>query len=215
MASVANALTAVDPERALALANDAEQAARANTNHDNRIQTLITVAEALAAVNPERALALTTEAEQSARTSSNPSTRAHTQVPQALAALAQGLALVGQRHRAEQAALNITDPKVRAQTLGASSPPEMLARAGQWNRAHQIALRIAIPIVRARLYAVIAQALAAEDPDRALALAIEAEQTASTRTTRKNQSWVLIEIGRAFRPVGPVGSRPANRPPHH
>jgi hypothetical protein len=90
-----------------------------------------------------------------------------------------------QTHRAEALARSITDPNMQARAL--TSVVEALAQAGQWDHAEQTARTITNPNMQAWALTTVAKALAKTDPNRAAALATDAERItppSSTPTAR-------------------------------
>ena len=175
------AAEAGDPDRAKALAGQAEAAARAITSPSQRARTLSTLAVAAAETgDPDRAKALAGQAEAAARAITSPSQRART-----LSTLAVAAAETGDLNRAMTLTPAITDPNLQARTLAGVAK----AGAGDPHRAEALARAITDPDRRARTLADLAKAApddlgwakglawAITDPDRARPLADLAEAT--------------------------------------
>ena len=205
LGALAEVQAAVDRDRALALASEAEVMGRSLTNQEARARALVAVVEAVAVVDPERVGTLATEAEQTARSSFNPF-----QTEAMLHRLARVLAGVGQEDQARRTARLFNHPVPEAWALLALA--EGLAAAGQWDRAEQSARSIrdvnaragwlaTVALAQTRALSAVAEALAEVDRDRAIALADEAKQTARTIMDPEFRADALLPVAQAHAAV--------------
>jgi Trypsin-like peptidase domain len=187
LAVVGRELAAVNRERALALAADAQQIARTTLEYVNQDELLYNIVVGLAGAG------LWDAADQTARLISHPAPRTW-----ALQALAEGLASAGQWDRAEQTARLLADPEVRAQRatslarlakeLAAADRERALALFAD---AEQDARDSPYGADRAAALTVVATELAAVDRERARTLADDAQQMARTISDTAEQAQVL------------------------
>jgi len=197
------------PDRALTLIIDAEQAARSITDRiidiDEQLWALNMVAKALAEAGQWD------RAEQAARSINDLGIGAD-----ALVWVAKGLVEAGQPDRAltliidaVQAARSITDyPTGQAWALNTMA--KALAEAGRRDLAltlladaEQIAHSITDPSGQVQVLTMVAEALVeAGQRDRALSLATSAEQLARTITNPEDQAWALDMVAKALAEVG-------------
>ena len=203
--------------RALAAAgqwDDAEGVARGITDPDRQREALGAVARTMGKLDRPRALALAAEAEHDvrARMSAEPLSQAV-----GLGGLAKllaevdperAVALADEAERAGSAA----ERDERDDTLAAVA--EAHAAVGQWDRAERAASGIADPEAQVRALAAVAGALVAVDPDRALAVAGQAEATAGTLPNlyeRARARAVIVERLTAAAPLHPAADDPLHQ----
>jgi hypothetical protein len=187
MILVASALAPRHPDRALAVATDAEQTARA-VPHAGRFWALQAVAGAYAAAGQ---LEL---AERAARDLAHPA--------QALRVVAEAQARAGQWDRAEQTALAITEAVDQVTALVAVA--KAMGGAGRWDRAGRTARHGTEqhPVARAEALGALAEAAAGTDLARAAALAADALLAADGVTDARDQLVALAAAARALAAAG-------------
>jgi hypothetical protein len=185
-----------DPVRAMAVATAAETAAREITRASDRDRTLSELAGVFAAAGDhDRALRLAHEM-------TDPGNRAR-----ALSGVAGAVAAADAEQAAalsaatEATVREIADPAARAWAL------DDLARAataaGDHDRAERLAREITNPERRARALSAQAEALAAGDPVRAMAVATAAETAARDVTRRPNaRDRALSDLARVVAAAG-------------
>jgi hypothetical protein len=183
IAVATTAVLAHAPERAFAMATDAEQIAR-GIPHAGRFWALQAVARAQAAAGQVEL------AERAARDLSPPDL--------ALRAVAEAQTAAGQWDRAERTALDIAEPdnQVAALTAVAGS----MAGAGQWDRAERVIRHLADrhPAAYAEALAALAEEVAEADQARASALAADAQRVARGITDAVEQQRASVAVARAL-----------------
>ena len=187
---MATELAAVDPERALRLFADAEQATTSLVGYIKfETPMLLALVQSLAVAGQWD------RAEQAARTiSDSPLKQAA-----ALAVVARELAAVDRQHAAALAAeaertVGLLPSFTGLQAQALLPVAETLAVLKEWDRAEQVARTISSPADRAEALAVVARELAAVNRERALALAADAQQIARTTLEYVNQDELLYNI---------------------
>jgi TIR domain len=201
LANIAEALAAIDPDRATRLIADAERIAQSITGEYWRARALAGIAEALAATDPDRAAQLIADAARAAQSVPGDSAKAS-----ALASIAEALAATDP-DRAERAAQSIPDDYWRASALAGIA--EALA-ATDPDRAERATQSIPGKYWKARALAGIARALAATDPDRAARLIADAERIAQSIP---GEYWKARAL--AGNRAGTGSHRPGPRRPAH
>jgi hypothetical protein len=194
LATVGRALAGRDRDRAMALLGDVEESARRMVVSGGDTAALGTILAAVGEVDPDRSARLAADVEQVAAGIPHPAGRAA-----ALAAVAEALAQVRRWDQADRVAGTIASPQVRAEATAALALA--LAAAGRWDRAERAARGLGDPRARAETLVGLATALVAHDPDRALAMAAEAEATARA-IPHPGRFWALQALASAQAAAG-------------
>ena len=194
MAALAGAMTGHDQDRALGLVRHAEGLARGHLPLSGDPEPLSAIIQALNVISPERALRLAADAEQATRRVPFPAAEAH-----ASGRVAQALAMAGLWDGADRVAQRITEDSVQADLRRSLSAT--LAQAGHGARAAEEARGIPDPRVRAEAMTTVARILVTAEPERALGLVADAEQTARA-IPHAGRFWALQAVARARAAAG-------------